>query len=202
MTDKFRTDIILVISSRRGIISVAIGGRGSRGTNEVTIRIVIIVVFRISTTIVVVVVAVGIIIDVIFGFFVIGINDGVILGVAFGCSCRVRASGKGTVIIRSRVKKMMIVAFEIIINVVFGIVIAVVVVIIVSREESTLSSQTPTVGIIIVRDKDKGPIIVGNRVLDTAVTIIVEQQQQLFLFIVFTFKLTKRGLRETHFFKK
>ena len=78
MADKFRTHhIIRIISSRRGIIGVAIGGRGSRGTNEVTIRIFIIVVFRISTT--VVVVAVGIIIDVIFGFFVIGINDGVIV---------------------------------------------------------------------------------------------------------------------------
>ena len=65
-------------------------------TNEVTIRIVIIVVFRISTT--VVVVAVGIIIDVIFGFFVIvidifvGIDESVILGVAFSCSIRL-ASG-------------------------------------------------------------------------------------------------------------
>ena len=54
MTDKFWADIILVISSRRGIISVAIGGRGSRGTNVVTIRIVIIVVFRISTRVIVV----------------------------------------------------------------------------------------------------------------------------------------------------
>ena len=69
MADKFRTDIILVISSRRCIISVAIRGRGSVGTNEVTILIVIIVFFRISST--VVVVAVGIIIDVIFGFVVI-----------------------------------------------------------------------------------------------------------------------------------
>jgi len=103
MADKFRTDIILIISSRRGIISVAIGGRGSRGTNEVTIRIVIIVVFRISTKfVVVVVVTVGIIIDVIFGIFII--VDGnivaaakaplfiVIVGVAFGRSIRI-ASG-------------------------------------------------------------------------------------------------------------
>ena len=67
----------------------------------------------------------------------------------------------------------MVVAFEIIINVVFGIVIAVLGVIIVSREESTLSSQTPAVGIIIVRDEAKGPIIAGNRVLDTAVTIAI-----------------------------
>ena len=91
MADKFRTDIILVISSRGGIISVAIGGSGGRGTNKVTIHIVIIVVFRISTT---VVVAVGIIIVVVFGFFVIGINDGVIVisGVAFSCSIRL-ASG-------------------------------------------------------------------------------------------------------------
>jgi len=69
MTDKFRTHhIILVNSSRRGIISVAIGGSGSRGTDFVTILIVIIVVFRISTK---VVVAVGIIIDVIFGTVII-----------------------------------------------------------------------------------------------------------------------------------
>ena len=172
MADKFRTDIILIISSRRGIISVAIGGRGSRGTYEVTIRIVIIVVFRISTTVVVVVVAVGIIIDVIFGFFVIGINDGVIVisGVAF--SCRVRASGKGTVIIRSKMKKkMMIVAFEIIIDVVFGRIVIVVVIVVVNCEDSTLSGQ-PAVGIIIVRDEAKGPIIVGIRVLDTAVDTI------------------------------
>ena len=67
---------------------------------------------------------------------------------------------------------MMIVAVGIIIDVVFGIVI-VVVVIIVGREENTLSSQTPAVGIIIVRDEAKGPIIVGNRVLDTAVTIAI-----------------------------
>ena len=123
MTDKFRTyHIILVISSRRGIISVAIGGRGSRGTNEIAIRIVIIVVFRISTTIVV---AVGIIIDIIFGTVII--VDGkimaeaeapfaiVILGVAFGCSRL--ASGEGTVM--SHLKSRMVVAFEIIINVVF-----------------------------------------------------------------------------------
>ena len=67
----------------------------------------------------------------------------------------------------------MIVAFEIIINVVFGIMIAVLVVIIVIREDSTLSGRTPAVGIIIVGDEAKGPIIVGNRVLDTAVTIAV-----------------------------
>ena len=133
MADKFRTDIIVVITSRRGIISVAIRGSGSRGTNEVTILIVIIVFFKISTT--VVVVAVGIIIDVIFGFFVIGINDSVVIsGVAF--SCRVRAFSKGTVIIRSRVKKMMIVAFEIIIDVVFG---RIVIVVVVNCEDNTLS---------------------------------------------------------------
>ena len=101
MADKFRADIILVISSRRGIISVAIGGRGSGGTDFVTILIVIIVVFRISTK---VVVAVGIIIDVIFGTVII--VDGnimaeaeaplviVIFGVAFGCVSKL-ASGRG-----------------------------------------------------------------------------------------------------------
>ena len=59
----------------------------------------------------------------------------------------------------------MVVVVGIIINVVFGIVIVVVVV---NCEDSTLPGQ-PDVGIIIVRDEAKGPIIVGNRVLDTAV---------------------------------
>ena len=162
MTDKFRTHhIILVISSSRGIISVAIGGSGSRGTYEVTIRIVIIVVFRISTT--VVVVAFGIIIDVIFGFFVIGINDSVIVifGIAFGYSIKIRiASGEGTVIIHSRMKKMMIVAFEIIINVIFGIVIY--------REGPT----RPPVRIIIVVDEAKGPIIVERRIVVVVVKVV------------------------------
>ena len=48
-----RHDIILIISSRRGIIDVAIGGSRSRGTNKVTIHNTIIVVFGISTTVVV-----------------------------------------------------------------------------------------------------------------------------------------------------
>ena len=119
MTNKMRHGIILVISLKRDIISVAFGGRGSGGTNEVAIHIVIIVVFRISTTIVV---AKGIIIIISFGFL-IGINDGVIVifGVAFGCSIKIRfASGEGTIIIRSGIKKMMVVVFEILIVVVFG----------------------------------------------------------------------------------
>ena len=103
MADKFWTHhIILVISSRRGIISVAIGGRGIGGTDFVTILIVIIVVFRISTK---VVVAVGIIIDVIFGTVII--VDGkiteaeaplviIIVGVLVGRSIKIRlASGRG-----------------------------------------------------------------------------------------------------------
>ena len=65
----------------------------------------------------------------------------------------------------------MIVAFEIIISVVFGIVI--VVVVIINCEDSTLSGRTPAVGIIIVGDEAKGPIIVGNRVLDTAVVVTI-----------------------------
>ena len=83
MADKFRTHHIILVISRRGIISVAIGERGSIGTNEVTVHVVIIIVFRISTTIVV---TKGIIISVDFGFFVIGLYEGVIFGVAFGCS--------------------------------------------------------------------------------------------------------------------
>ena len=90
----------------------------SRGTNEVVIIIVIVVVFRISTR--VVVVAVGIIIDVIFELFVIGINDGVIVisGVAFGC--RVRSSGEGTVIIRSKIKKKMMVVLSKLLSTLFS----------------------------------------------------------------------------------
>ena len=140
----------------------------SRGTNKVAILIIIVVVFRISTRFVVV--AVGIIIDVIFGFFVIGINDGVIIaGVTFGC--RVRASGEGTVIIRSKMKKkMMIVAFEIIIYVAFGEVISVVVVV-------TCEGLTPNpavrIIIVVVIDEAKGPIILNRRVMVVAIGIII-----------------------------
>jgi len=67
MADKTRQTyhIILVISSRRGIISVPIRGNGGGGTNYVTILIVIIVVFR---NITIVVVAAGIIIGVFWDF--------------------------------------------------------------------------------------------------------------------------------------
>ena len=207
MVDKFWTDIILVISSRRGIISVAIGGKGNRGTNEVIIRIVIIVVFRISIR-VVVVVAIGIIIDIIFTIVII--VDGnivaeteaplaiVIFGVAFGCGIKLAfGRGEGTFIIR--LKRIMIVVFEIIINVVFGIVIAVLVVIIVYREDSTLSGRTPAIGIIIVRDKTKSPIIIGIRVLDTAV-INHCHLTTIFSFYYFHFqKHKKRPARDSLF---
>ena len=74
--------------------------------------------------------------------------------VAFGYSIKIRiASGEGTVIIHSRMKKMMIVAFEIIINVIFGIIIY--------REGPT----RPPVRIIIVVDDAKGPIIVERRIV-------------------------------------
>ena len=113
--------IILIVSSRRGVFRVAIGGSGSGDTNGVTIHIVIIVVFRISTEIVV---AKGIIISVNFGFFVIVIDDGVVFGFAFGC--RVHASGEDTVIIiLERRIRFIIVG---IINVVFEIVIVIVIV--------------------------------------------------------------------------
>ena len=72
------------------------------------------------------VVAFEIIIIVVFEFFVIGINDGVI-GIAFGC--RVHASGEGTVIIILERNIMVVVAG--IINVVFGIVIVIVIVVVV-----------------------------------------------------------------------
>ena len=60
----------------------------------------------------------------------------------------------------------MVVVVGIIIDVVFGRIV-IVVVVVVNCEDSTL--WTPAVGIIIVGDEAKGPIIVGNRVLDTAV---------------------------------
>ena len=166
MADKFRTDIILIISSRRGIISVAIGGRGIGGTNEVTVLIVIIVFFRNST----IVVTVGIIVVVVFGFFVFGFLDDQF---AFGRRV-IRASGWGwgTVIIHLE-KGMMMVAFEIIIDVVFGIVIVVVFIVVVNCKGPTLN---PAVRIIIVgvSDEAKGPIISGVRDLDAAVgTVIV-----------------------------
>ena len=155
MADKTRYAhhiILIIISSRRGIISIAIGGRGRGGTNEVTMHIVIIVVFRISTMIVV---AKGIIIIVDFGL--IGINDGVIviIGVAFGCSIKIRfvsGRGRGSVIIRSRMKiKMMIVAFEIIIDIVFGIVIGVVVVVNFKSPISGVRGVDTAVGTVIVK---------------------------------------------------
>ena len=50
----------------------------------------------------------------------------------------------------------------------------IVVVVIVNCEDSTLYGRTPAVWIIIVGDEAKGPIIIGIRVLDTAVgTVIV-----------------------------
>ena len=66
----------------------------------------------------------------------------------------------------------MVVVVGIIINVVFGSIV-IVVIFVVIYEDSTLSGRTPAVGIIIVGDKAKGPIIVGIRVLDTAVDTIV-----------------------------
>ena len=92
------TLFLLLISSRRSIVSVAI--RGSEGTDFVAIHIVIIVVFRIRIR--VVVVTVGIIIDVIFGIVIIVHGNTtaaakaplviVIVGVVFGCRIRL-ASG-------------------------------------------------------------------------------------------------------------
>ena len=126
----------------------------------------------------VIVVTVGIIIDVIFGIFIFVIDGNimaaakpplviVIFGVAFGCSIKL-ASGGGTVIICLR---KMIVAFEFIIDVVFGIEIAVIVV--VNGEGPTLN---PAVGIIIVGviDEAKGPIIMEGRVMVVVVKIIID----------------------------
>ena len=55
-----------------------------------------------------------------------------------------------------------------------AVVIVIVSVSVVNCESPALSCLIlPAVGIIIVGDEDKGPNIVGARVLDTAVTIIV-----------------------------
>ena len=93
MADKTRHDTILIFSSRRGIVSVAIGGSGSGGTDFVAIHIVIIVVFRNST---IVVVAAGIVIGVVFGIIII-VDGNIIVGVAFGRSIRL-ASGWDTAV--------------------------------------------------------------------------------------------------------
>ena len=143
MADKFLTDIILIISSRRGIISVAIGGNGIGSTDFVAIHIVIIVVFRNST---IVLVTVGIIIDVIFGIVII-VDGNIIVGVAFGRSIRL-ASVWDTAVMIIFQRNIMVIVVGIIINVVFGIVIfVVVVVVVVICEGPTLN---PAVWIIIV----------------------------------------------------
>ena len=118
---------------------------------------------RISTR-VVVVVAVRIIVNVIFGIVII-IDGIIIFGVAFGCGIRL-ASGKdqGTVIIH--LKRRMIVAVEIIISVVFGIII----IIIENGEGPTLK---PVDLIIIVSDEANGPIIMGGRVLGRSVVVTI-----------------------------
>ena len=169
MADKFRTDIILIISSRRGIVSVAIGGRGIGGTNEVTVLIVIIVFFRNST---IVVVAAGIVIGVVFG--IISIVDGnIIVGVAFGRSIRL-ASGWDTAVVIILERNIMVVVVGIIINVVFGIVIFVVVVVVVVNCKGPTLNPAVRIIIVGVSDEAKGPIISGVRDLDAAVgTVIV-----------------------------
>jgi len=106
----------------------------------------------------------------------------IIFGVAFGCSIKVRlASGGGTVIIRLR--RMMIVAFEIIIDVVFGIEIAVIGV--VNGEGPTIN---PAVQIIIVSviDEAKGPIIMEGRVMVVVVKIIIVK---IIIDVVFGFEI-------------
>ena len=108
-----------------------------------------------------------------FGSFVIGIYDGVVFGVAFSCSIRLTfGRGWGSVIIRSRKKKMTIFAFGIIINVVFGIVIVIVIVIVVVVFGIVIA-------VVVVVINCEGPTLPiwtlnGSRVLDTTVgTVIV-----------------------------
>ena len=77
----------------------------------------------------------------------------------------------------------MVVAFEIIIVVVFGIDIAVLVVIIVSCEGPTLN---PTVRIIIVFiDEAKGPVIMERRIMVVVVKIIVKVVFGIIFAVVF-----------------
>ena len=162
MVDKVWPHHIILVISRRGIISFPIRGRGSRGTNEVNILIVIIIVFRISTK---VVVDVGIIIVVVFRIIIVVDGnvvvaakaplDIVIFGVVFSYSIRLASSrGRGTVIIRLR-KEMKMVTFEIIINVVFGNLIAAIVVV-VNCEGPTLN---PAVWIIIIGVIDDAKVL-------------------------------------------
>ena len=69
---------------------------------------------------------------------------------------------------------MMIVAFEIIIDVVFGIEIAVIVVVVVVNGEGPTLNPAVRIIIVGVSDEAKGPIISGVRDLDAAVgTVIV-----------------------------
>ena len=99
----------------------------------------------------------------------------VIFGVVFGCSIKIRlASSEGTVIIFLR-KKMMIIAFEIIIDDVFGIGIAVVVVIVIVVN-CGIQILNPIIRIIIdgVIDKAKGPIITERRIMVVVVKIITD----------------------------
>ena len=93
-----RHSIILDIFSRRGIISIAIRGSGSegRGTNYVTILIVIIVVFRIGT---IIFVTAGIIIGIFLELSVIGIDDDVTFGIMFSFSVRLTSNGGTAVVI-------------------------------------------------------------------------------------------------------
>ena len=127
------------------------------------------------------VVAFEIIIVVVFGIVIavlvviIVSCEGLTLNPAVRVIIVVIDEAKGPIITERRI---MVVVVKIIINVVSGIVIAVavavVIVIVVNCESPALSCLIlPAVGIIIVGDEDKGPNIVGARVLDTAVTIIV-----------------------------
>ena len=129
------------------------------------------------------VVVVGIIVDVVFGIVITIVVVVVVIceGPTLNPAIRIIIVGfidkaKGPIILERRI---MVVVVGIIINVVFGIVIAVVVVIvIVDCEGPPLLSLTlsPVVRIIVVGDKAKGPIIGGDRGLDTAVgTVIVMQ---------------------------
>ena len=66
-------------------------------------------------------------------------------------------------------RKNMVVVVRIIINVVFGIVIIIIIVV----ENGEGPTLRPVGIIIIVGDEANGPIIMGGRVLDTAVVVTI-----------------------------
>ena len=127
----------------------------------------------------------GTIIIVVFGFFVIVIQGNtmaiaeaplviIIFVVAFGCSIRLAYGGDTAVIIFAK-RKIDVVAFRIIRDIVFGIIIAVVVLVVVNCEGPTLLGRTLNFAIrifLVGVDESKSPIVCDVRVLIFILKII------------------------------